>query len=140
MSHNLDADVAERRVFDTVCIIVCYRPSVTPLLTLCANLTSDGAKVVIVDNTEKPFLSGDALPGGCSLTLELADFSVHVRRYWRFAIDADEHAPDDRISGLAEELQGLLDRAVAGPAETPARDPASLAECFYDSSKPKRPW
>jgi rhamnosyltransferase len=67
MSHNLDADVAERRVFDTVCIIVCYRPSVAPLLALCANLTSDGANVVIVDNTEKPFLSGHALPAGCSL-------------------------------------------------------------------------
>ena len=53
------------------------------------------------------------LPGGCSLTLDLADFRVHERRYWRFAIDADEHAPDDRIPALAEELRALLDRAVA---------------------------
>jgi rhamnosyltransferase len=67
MSHNLDVNVAEPGVFDTVCIIVCYRPSVAPLLTLCANLTSDGAKVVIVDNTEMPVLSADALPAGCSL-------------------------------------------------------------------------
>jgi rhamnosyltransferase len=67
MSDNLDANEAERGVFDTVCIIVCYRPSVASLLTLCANLTLDGAKVIIVDNTEKPFLSGDGLPAGCSL-------------------------------------------------------------------------
>jgi asparagine synthase (glutamine-hydrolysing) len=53
------------------------------------------------------------LPGGCSLTLDLADFSVRERRYWRFAIDADEHAPENRVGELAEELRGLLDRAVA---------------------------
>jgi asparagine synthase (glutamine-hydrolysing) len=53
------------------------------------------------------------LPGGCSLTLDLADFSVRERRYWRFAIDADEGAPESRVEELAEELRGLLDRAVA---------------------------
>jgi asparagine synthase (glutamine-hydrolysing) len=53
------------------------------------------------------------LPGGCSLTLDLADFTVRERRYWRFAIDADEHAPEARIAGLADELRELLDRAVA---------------------------
>ncbi len=52
------------------------------------------------------------LPGGCSLTLELADFRVRERRYWRFAIEADKHAPSDRIGELAEELRTLLDRAV----------------------------
>ncbi len=53
------------------------------------------------------------LPGGCSLTLDLADFTVRVRRYWRFSIDAAENAPDDRIPALTEELRGLLDQAVA---------------------------
>ena len=53
------------------------------------------------------------LPGGCSLTLDLADFSVRERRYWRFAIDANEHAPEARIAELADELRTLLDRAVA---------------------------
>jgi asparagine synthase (glutamine-hydrolysing) len=52
------------------------------------------------------------LPGGCSLTLDLADFSLREKRYWRFAIDADEHAPDDRMPELSEELRALLDRAV----------------------------
>ena len=53
------------------------------------------------------------LPGGCSLTLDLADFSVTERRYWRFAIEADEHAPENHIPALTEELRALLDRAVA---------------------------
>jgi asparagine synthase (glutamine-hydrolysing) len=38
---------------------------------------------------------------------------VRLRRYWRFTIDADEHAPHNKISGLTEELRALLDRAVA---------------------------
>jgi asparagine synthase (glutamine-hydrolysing) len=53
------------------------------------------------------------LPGGCCLTLDLHDFSVREYRYWRFAIDAEEHAPECRIAELAEELRELLDRAVA---------------------------
>ena len=53
------------------------------------------------------------MPGGCSLTLDLADFSVTERRFWRFAIEADEHAPEDHIPALTEELRALLDRAVA---------------------------
>jgi asparagine synthase (glutamine-hydrolysing) len=53
------------------------------------------------------------LPGGCSLTFDLADFNVRVRRYWRFAIDADEDAPRSRIPELTEELRALLDQAVA---------------------------
>jgi asparagine synthase (glutamine-hydrolysing) len=53
------------------------------------------------------------LPGGCSLTFDLRDFSLRERRYWRFAIAADEHAPDTRIPALSEELRALLDRAVA---------------------------
>ena len=52
------------------------------------------------------------LPGGCSLTFDLADFRVRERRYWRFAIEADEHAPSERIPVLAEQLRALLDRAV----------------------------
>lgn len=53
------------------------------------------------------------LPGGCYLTLDLADFQLREHRYWHFAIDADEHAPKERIPELTEELRALLDRAVA---------------------------
>jgi asparagine synthase (glutamine-hydrolysing) len=52
------------------------------------------------------------LPGGCSLTFDLADFRVRERRYWRFAIEAEDHAPADRIPALSEELRALLERAV----------------------------
>ena len=53
------------------------------------------------------------LPGGCSLTLDLPEFRLCERRYWRFAIDADEHAPEHRVAALSEELRALLDQAVA---------------------------
>jgi asparagine synthase (glutamine-hydrolysing) len=52
------------------------------------------------------------LPGGCSLTLDTADFQVRERRYWRFAIAAEEHAPDDRVGELTDALRALLDQAV----------------------------
>ena len=53
------------------------------------------------------------LPGGCSLTFDLHDSRLRERRFWRFAIDTDEHAPAARITALSEELRALLDRAVA---------------------------
>lgn len=53
------------------------------------------------------------LPGGCSLTVDLTDFRVCEQRYWTFAIEADEHAPESRVPELADELRERLDRAVA---------------------------
>jgi asparagine synthase (glutamine-hydrolysing) len=52
------------------------------------------------------------LPGGCSLTFDLDNSELRERRYWRFAIEADEHAPEERIPALAEELRSLLECAV----------------------------
>jgi rhamnosyltransferase len=49
------------------CIIVSYRPDVSRLARLCANLQSDGATVILVDNTEIPYLKNDMVPGGCTL-------------------------------------------------------------------------
>lgn len=37
-------------------IIVCYRPVVDSLVELCRCLSQDGVKVVLVDNTEQPYL------------------------------------------------------------------------------------
>src|ERR1700712_3908315 len=48
-------------------IIVGYRPDVAQLLDLCARAACDGAKVIVVDNSEVPTLDAGALPGGCSL-------------------------------------------------------------------------
>ena len=53
------------------------------------------------------------LPAGSSLTLDLADFSLSIDRYWRFAIAAEQDAPTARVPALAEELRALLDQAVA---------------------------
>jgi len=53
------------------------------------------------------------LPGGCCLTLDLSGLHLRERRYWHFAIETDEDAPEHRIPLLAEELRSLLDRAVA---------------------------
>ena len=52
------------------------------------------------------------LAGGCSLTLDLDDFRAREKRYFRFAITADEDAPERRIPELTEELRALLDGAV----------------------------
>ena len=53
------------------------------------------------------------LPGGCNLTVDLRSGQTKVARYWRFAIEAEETAPPDRITPLADELRHLLDIAVA---------------------------
>jgi rhamnosyltransferase len=51
----------------THCIIVCYRPNVARLMKLCELVRSAGASVVLVDNTEAPYLDGGKLPDGCNL-------------------------------------------------------------------------
>jgi len=49
------------------CIVVSYRPDVAQLVCLCECILSDGAKVVVVDNTEAPGLTSDELPPSCQL-------------------------------------------------------------------------
>jgi asparagine synthase (glutamine-hydrolysing) len=53
------------------------------------------------------------LPGGCNLTLDLTTGATAELRYWRFTIEAEEDSPEDRVASLAEELRGLIDRAVS---------------------------
>jgi rhamnosyltransferase len=52
---------------EAYCIIVGYRPAVAQLLDLCARVTGDGVKVIVVDNSEVPTLDRAVLPGGCTL-------------------------------------------------------------------------
>ena len=52
---------------DVACVIVSYRPDVVQLAHLCANVLKDGAKVIVVDNTEAPGLTSEKLPAGCEL-------------------------------------------------------------------------
>jgi rhamnosyltransferase len=46
---------------------VCYRPNLAHLSRLCALVIADGCKVILVDNTELPYLAGDNVPDGCTL-------------------------------------------------------------------------
>jgi rhamnosyltransferase len=52
---------------NVTCIIVSYRPDVARLARLCGNILSDGAKAVVVDNTEARGLTSDELPAGCEM-------------------------------------------------------------------------
>jgi rhamnosyltransferase len=51
----------------TCCVIVCYRPNLTQVLSLCASLVTDHAKVILVDNSEITSLRGQQLPPNCKL-------------------------------------------------------------------------
>jgi rhamnosyltransferase len=48
-------------------VIVCFGPDVRPLTRLCDSLLADGSQVVLVDNTEAPYLDEAAFPVGCRL-------------------------------------------------------------------------
>lgn len=51
----------------TCCVIVCYRPNLTQVLSLCASLVTDHAKVILVDNSEISSLRAQQLPPNCEL-------------------------------------------------------------------------
>jgi rhamnosyltransferase len=48
-------------------VIVCYRPDVLHLRRLCERLIADGSAVVLVDNTEQPYLVEQQRPSDCEL-------------------------------------------------------------------------
>jgi len=52
------------------------------------------------------------LQPGATLTFDLDTREIHIVRYWRFAIEAEDDAPASRIPALAEELRALLAAAV----------------------------
>jgi rhamnosyltransferase len=51
----------------TYCVIVAYRPDIDHLHDLCNAVMRDGSGVVVVDNTESPYLTPAQLPAGGSL-------------------------------------------------------------------------
>jgi rhamnosyltransferase len=51
----------------TYCIVVCYRPELAEVFRLCHQAVTEGAKVILVDNTEAPYIEPDKLPDGCFL-------------------------------------------------------------------------
>ncbi len=48
-------------------VIVCYLPDAPQLFQLCGNLLVDGSKIILVDNTETPYLANQNIPAGCQL-------------------------------------------------------------------------
>ncbi|HQU04787.1 MAG TPA: asparagine synthase (glutamine-hydrolyzing), partial [Acidocella sp.] len=53
------------------------------------------------------------LEAGSTITFDLDTDSLRRAAYWHFKIEAEDHAPADKIPALAEELRALLIQAVA---------------------------
>lgn len=103
------------------CIIVSYRPVVPRLLDLCGRLAADGARVVLVDNTEVPALTSADLPDGCTL-IALGHNSgiAHAQNVGvRTALDAGAEVllffdQDSKVeAGLVKGLTGALNPQAA---------------------------
>ncbi len=56
-----------QRLANVWAVVVAYHPDAAELRALCARLGADGAKVVVVDNTESPRLVAAELPAGTKL-------------------------------------------------------------------------
>lgn len=103
------------------CIVVSYRPDVPRLVDLCGKLVADDAKVIVVDNTERPYLASSDLPGNCSLiTLGYNSGIAHAQNEgMRAALDAGASVllffdQDSAIeAGLLKGLIAALDIASA---------------------------
>ncbi len=52
---------------NTCCVVVSYNPDIAQLDRLCQTLVSAGARVVIVDNTERKGSRGDLTVAGCTV-------------------------------------------------------------------------
>ncbi|MCP3445670.1 glycosyltransferase family 2 protein [Bradyrhizobium sp. CCGUVB14] len=50
-----------------VCVIVSYRPEVEQLARLGASIVADGARAIVVDNTETPGISQAQVPADCEV-------------------------------------------------------------------------
>jgi rhamnosyltransferase len=73
MSAGSSADMSGEKlcggwnIASVTCIIVSYRPDVAQLARLCQCVLIDGAKAIVVDNTEEPGPNSIELPDGCEL-------------------------------------------------------------------------
>lgn len=53
------------------------------------------------------------LPGGCSMTFDLASGQLSQQRDWRYRAEPDESLAAKPVEALVDELHGLLDAAIA---------------------------
>jgi rhamnosyltransferase len=60
-------DGAGLSLASVTCVIVSYWPDVSQLSRLCEVVLGEGAKAIVVDNTESPGIVGGKLPPGCDL-------------------------------------------------------------------------
>lgn len=56
---------ARQGIGSITCVIVSYRPDVAQLARLCECILTDGAKVIVIDNTESLGPISNKLPAGC---------------------------------------------------------------------------
>jgi rhamnosyltransferase len=111
------------------CVIVCYRPDVPRLLELCENLLADGSAVVLVDNTEQPYLADQPRPSACELiTLGLNTGIAHAQN---IGVAAATTAGADVIAFFDQDSRiepGFL-RALIGPLNLGVPDIVSPLYC-----------
>ena len=119
-------------------IVVCYRPDVSRLLELCQSLRVDGSTIILVDNTEQPYLRDRQLPSGCQLiTLGRNTGIAHAQNVGTAAATvagADVIAFFDQDSTIEP---GLL-RTLVGPLNLGVPDIVSPLYCD-DVSKAELP-
>lgn len=94
------------------CVIVCYRPNVSRLHQLCEQLQVGGSAVILVDNTEHPYLVEQQLPLGCVLiTLNRNSGIAHAQNVGisaAVAADADVVAFFDQDSTIESSFLSAL--------------------------------
>ena len=66
-SNSIKVDKTIEKFSKTFSIVVCYQPDKEKLNLLCKQLIVAGSGVILVDNTEEPYLDQGALHDGCKL-------------------------------------------------------------------------
>ena len=66
-SNSIKVDKTIEKFSKTFSIVVCYQPDKERLNLLCKQLIVAGSGVILVDNTEEPYLDQSALLDGCIL-------------------------------------------------------------------------
>ena len=93
-------------------VVVCYHPNVESLRELCNALLTDRSRVVLIDNTEKPYLKARNVPEGCKIiTLGFNSGIAHAQNVGidsALASGADAVAFFDQDSRISTDLLTLL--------------------------------
>lgn len=113
-------------------VIVCYRPEVPQLFQLCANLLAEGSKIILVDNTETPYLADQHRPAGCQLIT--LGFNSGIAHALNVGIAVAVTASADVIAFFDQDSkigQGFL-RALVAPLNVGTPD--IVSPLYYDDT------